>query len=165
MKTTIQLLLLTWFVTVNLFILIPSFMLLRSGVDESSATQPPQPPQPPPPVNVGLLDPTLDLEKQRQQIEAYKQQVGGYAEQIKAYTQQVSAYSQQVTAYKTQQEAKPDAKRKAIYELVVKGTLLSLIASFATTLIAYVFTNLGATVVDNAIRMKNQKEPQELRLL
>jgi hypothetical protein len=165
MKTTIQLLLLTWFVTVNLFILIPSFTLLRSGVDESSATQPPHPPQPPPPVNVGLLDPTLDLEKQKQQIEAYKQQVGGYAEQIKAYTQQVSAYSQQVTAYKTQQEAKPDAKRKAIYELVVKGTLLSLIASFATTLIAYVFTNLGATVVDNAIRMKNQKEPQELRLL
>lgn len=165
MKKAIQLILLTWFITVNLFILIPSFFLLRSGGDETAASQPPPPPQPPQTVSVGPLDPALDIEKQKQQVEAYKQQTGVYAERVKAYAQEVSAYGQQVTAYKAQQEAKPNSRQRATYELVVKGTLLALIGGFATALLAYVFTNLGATVVDNYVRMKNNETPQSFSLL
>ncbi|HEY0319571.1 MAG TPA: hypothetical protein VGC66_01230 [Pyrinomonadaceae bacterium] len=166
MKTAIQLILLTWFITVNLFILIPSLFLLKSGgVDESAAIQKPPPPPPPVALAVGPLDSTLDIEKQKQQVEAYKQHVGAYAEQVKAYTQQVTAYGQQVNAYKTEQETRPASRQRAVYELVIKNTLLSLIGSFATTLIAFVFTNLGATVMDNFVRVKNNQPPQPLSLL
>jgi hypothetical protein len=165
MKRAIQLILLTWFITVNPLILITSLYLLTRRLDGNSSIQPAQPPNPPPTVTVGPLDPSLDLEKQKQQVEAYKQQVAAYAEQVKTYTQQVTAYTQQVAAFKTQQDASPDARRRAVYELVVKGTLLSLIGGFATALIAFVFTNLGATVMDNFIRMKNNQPPQSLSLL
>ena len=165
MKKAIQIILLTWFIAVNLLILIPSLYLLTRRVDETSASQPSQAPLPPAAVAVGPLDPALDLEKQKQQVEVYKQQNAAYAEQVKAYTQQVSAYTQQVAAFKTQQESTPDGRRRAVYELVVKGTLLSLIGGFATALIAFVFTNLGATVVDNFVRMRNNQPPQSFNLL
>jgi hypothetical protein len=156
MKKAIQLILLAWFLTVNLFILIPSFYLLRGSSDET--TKPPTPPAPPAAMAIGPLDPSLDLEKQKQQLEVYKLQVGHYAEQVKTYTQQVAAA-------KSYQEAMPSSKRSAVYELVVKNTLITLISGFATALIAYVFTSLGANVVDNFVRMRNNEAPQPLSLL
>lgn len=168
LKPIIQVILLIWFIAVNLAILIPSYQLLfgRSEEGVTSRPQPPAPPAPPPaPVAIGQPDPKLDIEAQKQQVELSKQQVAAYAEQIKAYTQEVSAYTQQVTAYKTQEDSRAKSGRMASYEVVVKNSLVTLLGSFATTLIGYVFANLGAGVVDNLIRMKNGKPAEPLKLL
>jgi hypothetical protein len=164
MKTAIQIILLTWFIVVNLLIIGPSFYLLLQQPTVATAEQP-KVPSPPGDVTLASLDPALDIEKQKQQVEAYKQQVAAYTERVKVYTQQVAAYGQQVTAYKTLQDAQPSTRRAAIFELVVKGTLVTLISGFATALIAYVFTNLGATVIDNFVRMRNNQAPQPLKVL
>lgn len=91
-------------------------------------------------------------------METYKQQVAGYVEQVKSYTEQVAAY-------KVGTEARNKSRRVAVYETVVKNTLVVLIGSFATTLIGYVFANLGAGVANNFVRMKNNVPPQPLTLL
>lgn len=167
LKKLIQIILLVWFVAINVAILVPSYQLLFAP-DTAGITGVlllPQPPVPPPLVVVGPLDPNLNLEQQKQQVETYKQQVGTYVEQIKAYTQQVTAYTQQVAAYKTQKEAKDETNRLAVYEAVVKNSLVTFVGGFATTLITYVFANLGAGVVDNYVRMRMGKAPESLRLL
>ena len=164
MKTAIQVILLLWFIVVNALIIGPSAYLLVQQPTVVTAEQP-KLPSPPADVTLASLDPALDVEKQKQQVEAYKQQVAAYTERVKVYTQQVASYGQQVTAYKTLHDSQPSTRRAAIYELVVKGTLVTLISGFATALIAYVFTNLGATVVDNIARMRNNQAPQPFKLL
>lgn len=166
-KLSLQIILMAWFIAVNVAILVPSYRLLFGSVDEGVANGPqPHPPSPPPAsMLVGPLDPNLDLEKQKQQVESYKQQVAAYAEQIKAYSQEVAGYTQQVAAYKIHEESRKEFNRPAIYELVVKNSLITLLGGFATTLIAYVFTNLGVGLADNFIRMKNGQPPESLKLL
>lgn len=156
MKKAIQAILLSWFLIINLFILIPSFYLLSGSADDSTKPQPP--PQPPAVTTIGPLDSAIDIEKQKHQLEAYKLQAGLYAEQGKIY-------AQQVTAHKTYQDALPGSRRTAVYELVVKSTLVTLISGFATALIAYVFTSLGAQVVNNQLLMRKGQPPQRLSVL
>src|SRR5688572_171540 len=98
MKKLIQIILLVWFIVVNLLILGPSLYLLVAGGDDVQGQTPPSAPQPPAPVSIGPLETSLNLEQQKQQIEAYKQQVAAYGEQVKSYSQQVTAYTQQVSA-------------------------------------------------------------------
>jgi hypothetical protein len=160
LKLVIQAILLIWFLAISVAILVPSYQLLF-GSDDANASrpQPPAPPQPPSPVKTaGPLD-------QAPQLEAYKQQIGAYAEQIKGYTQEVSGYTQQLAAYKAHQEATDKSSRRGVYELVVKGSLIVLLGSFVTALIAYVFANLGAGVVNNVSLLKNGRDPQPLTLL
>ncbi|MGA9773127.1 MAG: hypothetical protein WBV94_29120 [Blastocatellia bacterium] len=165
LKRVIQAILLIWFVSINAAILIPSYQLLLTSADIANIGLS-QPPAPPPLLStIGPLDPNLDATKQAQRLEDYKQQIAVYAEQIKGYTQEVTAYTQQVAAYKTYTDANEKSGRRGVYELVVRNSLITLVGSFATTLIAYVFTNLGAGVVDNMIRMKNNRDPQPLKLL
>lgn len=167
-KRVIQGILLVWFLSVNVAILVPSYKLLFGSEHTGNAarSQPPDPPPPPSPLSgVGPIDSTLDAARQAQQVEVYKQQVAAYAEQIKGYTQEVAAYTQRVAAYKTFGEAQEKAGRKGVYELVVKGSLITLLGSFATTLIGYVFASLGAGVVDNMIRVRNNRDPQPLTVL
>jgi hypothetical protein len=156
MKKVVQWILIVWFITVNLFILIPSFVLLKESREE--AVKPTPPPDPPKEMTIGPLDSTLEIDRQKQQIEAYKLQVSLYAEEVKRHAQQVAAH-------KTYIEATPASRRIAVYQLVVKESLLTLISGFATALIAYVFTSLGANVVDNFLRMRNNQAPQPLSLL
>ncbi|HEV2861012.1 MAG TPA: hypothetical protein VGX48_08405 [Pyrinomonadaceae bacterium] len=156
LKGLIQLILIIWFVAVNAAILIPSYTLLFGpGDGPDSSAQAPAPPTPP---AIGPLDPALSLDAQKQQVEAYKQQVAGFTEQVKSYTEQVSAY-------KVSTEARNKSKRVAVYETVVKGTLVGLIGSLTTALISYVFASLGAGVADNFVRMRNNAPPQPLTLL
>jgi hypothetical protein len=167
-KLVIQVILLLWFVVINVAILVPSYQILFCSEDTiTEGVQPaPHPPGPPPaPAAIGPLDPSLDLEKQKQQVEAYKQQVSAYAEQVKAYTQEMTAYTQQVTAYKIQEGARTKAGRTGNYELVVKNSLITLLGGFATTLIAYVFANLGAGVANNYVRVRKGLNPEPLSLL
>ena len=168
LKTLLQIILLVWFIAINVAILIPSYQLLfaRGVVGAAGGRVLPQPPElKTAPVVVGPLDSNLDLEKQKQQVETYKQQVATYAENIKAYTQQVTSYTQQVEAYKTQEGARNQTNRLAVYEAVVKNSLVTLVGGFATTLIAFIFANLGAGVVDNYIRVRKGAAPESLQLL
>ena len=157
-KRLIQTILVVWFIAINVGILIPSYLLLFSAGKEAGAAQPINAPTPPTPPNVGPLDTNLNAEAQKQQVETYKQQVAGYVEQVKSYTQQVAAY-------KIQAETQNKGRGAVVYELVVKNTLVVLLGGFATTLIGYVFANLGAGVVDNFVRMRNNSPPQALTLL
>ena len=165
LKLFIQGILLAWFLAINIAILVPSYKLIfgSDGAGSAARIQPPDPPQVPAPLTgIGPIDTTLDATKQTQQVEVYKQQVAAYAEQIKGYTQDVAAYTQRVAAYKTAGEVQEKAGPKGVYELVVKGSLVTLLGSFATTLIAFVFANLGAGVMNNVIRMRNSREPEAL---
>lgn len=167
-KTVIQVILLIWFLAINVAILIPSYRLIFfSPQDENSVGQqlPLSPGPPPEPAPIAPLDPKLEPAKQQQQVELYKQRVNLYTEQIKAYTQEVTAYTQHVAAYKVSEESRKKNDGTAVYELVVKNSLVTLLGGFATALISYVFANLGAGVVDNYIRVKNEKEPEPLSLL
>lgn len=167
-KRLIQGILLLWFVAINVAILIPSYQLLfgPDAAGPASGQVLPLPPVPPSTsVVIGPLDSTLDLEKQKQQVETYKQQAAAYAEQIKVYTQQVTAYTQQIEAYKVQEGARNQTNRLTVYEAVVKNSLVTLVGGFATTLIAYIFANLGAGVVDNYIRVNKGAAPESLKLL
>lgn len=163
-KGLIQVILLVWFVAVNAAILIPSYQLLYARPEGAVADRPPPaPPAPPAPVMAPVVGP--DAAGQQQSLEVYKQHAAVYVEQVKGYTQEVAAYTQQVAAYKTHEESRQKAGRVGTYELVVKGTLVTLLGSFVTTLIGYVFANLGAGVVDNFARLRNGAAPQPLRLL
>lgn len=167
LKRLIQAILLIWFIAISVAILVPSYQLLFGSDDGANASrsQPPAPPQAPPLKPFGPLDPTLNVTIQVQQVEGYKQQVSAYTEQIKGYTQQVTGYTQQLAAYKAYQDATEKSGRRGMYELVVKGSLITLLGSFVTTLIAYVFANLGAGVVNNMTLLKNGRDPQPLTAL
>ena len=168
LKQVIQAILLIWFLAVSVAILVPSYQLLFGPDDSASASrpEPPAPPQPPPPLTTAFsLNPSLDAAKQAQQLEGYKQQVAAYAEQIKGYTQEVAAYTQQASAYKTHQEANEKSSRRSIYEVVVKGSLITLVASFITALVGFAFVNVGASLVNNMIRVRNNLQPEPLKAL
>jgi hypothetical protein len=159
LKRLIQAILVIWFLAINVAILVPSYgLLFGAGGDPAAPPRPLPTPTPPGPPAIGPLDPKLDAEAQKQQVATYKHQVASYVEQVRSYTQQVSAY-------KVQTEAQSKGGRTAVYEVVVKNTLVTLLGGFATALIGVVFANLGAGVVDNLVRVKNNSPPQRLTLL
>lgn len=162
-KVLTQWLLLIWFVALSAAVLLPSYQMLFGRPEAASPGDPPAPPVPP---SAPVFSPGAEVDpaKMQQQLEAYKQQAGVYVEQVKSYTQEVATYTQQISAYKTHQEAKAKSGRVSVYELVVKNTLLSLVTTFATALLGYVFASLGAGLLDNYARMRNGAEPQPLRL-
>jgi hypothetical protein len=165
LKGLIQVILLVWFIVVNASILIPSWQMLYGTPDRDIANRPPPTPPLMPPAPAMPPDTQTDAAQQPQRLEVYKQQAAVYAEQVKSYANEVAAYAQQVAAYKLHEEARQKAGRVGTYELVVKGTLVTILGSFAVTLVGYVFANLGAGVVDNFARLKNGAPPQPLRLL
>lgn len=167
LRRLIQIILVVWFIAVNAAILIPSYQLLFGDAEGAEGRQTlPQPPRAAPaPPTVGPLDPALPVEKQKEQVEVYKQQVGAYTEHVKVYTQEVTAYTQQLAAHKAQEESKNRGNRLAVYEAVVKNSLITLISGFATGLIAVIFANLGAGVVDNIMRIRAGRAPESLKML
>jgi hypothetical protein len=161
MKRVIQAILLVWFIVVSAAILIPSYQLLfGAGDPEPAKTQAPTPPAAPSRLT---FDPNLDATHQAQKLEDYKQQLAVYTEQIKGYTQEVTAYTQQVAAHKVFVDTNEKSTRRGVFELVAKGTLVTMIGTLMTGLIAYVFTSLGAGVVNNMMLVRNGKDPQPLQ--
>lgn len=163
-KSLIQWILLLWFVALSAAVLIPSYQMLFGRPSERTTGKPPDPPVPPPAPVLSFGAQSAPAEQQPQ-LEAYKQQAAVYAEQVKSYTQEVAVYTQQVAAYKAQEDANHKSGRASVYELVVKNSLVTLMGTFATALIGYVFANLGAGLLDNYVRMKNSEAPQPLSLL
>jgi hypothetical protein len=132
--------------------------LLISNAGSSTETQnPPSPPTTPNPITLAPFDPELDPQKQ---VDVYTQQVNAYTQAVTAYTQQVSAYTQEVDAYKTFGELSDNSRQTALYQLVVKDTLLSIFNSFLTALLAYAFVRGAASVINN-YNLVSQGQPAE----
>jgi hypothetical protein len=163
-KGLIQLVLLVWFLAVSAAVLIPSYQLLFGRPEAESAGTPPAPPVPPP-APVVAFGSQPEAAKLQQQLESYRQQSVAYAEQVKSYTQEVAAYTQQVAAYKTHAEAQQRSGRASVYELVVKNSLVTLVGTFAASLLTYVVASLGAGLIDNNARLKRGAPPQPFSLL
>jgi len=155
----IQFVLLVWFVALGAAVLIPSYRLLFGRPEGEPASSPPAPPVPPP-APVVAFGAQPEAAKLQQQLETYMQQSAAYAEQVKSYTQEVAAYTQQVAAYRTHEEAKQRSGRAHDYELVARNSLLTLVATFAATLIGYVFAKLSPVLLDNYTRLKRGAPPQ-----
>lgn len=153
MKKAFQIILITWFIVVNLYILIPSFIVLK-GINQQ--TQAKDLPTPPPPLSIQPLDLTVALDSQKEQVNAFTQQVN-------AYTQRVNAFTQEVNAYKAYLESSDQFNQHTKYSLVVKDTLVTLMSGLLTAIVSYVFVNASTGLANNYIRAKNNQpvEPIE----
>lgn len=140
-----RVLLLVWFVVISLFILVPSFYVLQR-MGELSAQPLPQPPAAPTPPELLPFDKTLDKEVQGKQIQS----------RVDAYQHQVTAYTQLMGAYKSQLDAQGKPPQLAVYQTVVKETLVSLITALLTALIGYVFVKEGVQVAKEYVKAKSK---------
>ena len=130
MIRVIQIVLVAWFITVNLFILIPSYNVLK-GIGHDDAKVLPKPPEqlPLPPNLSGSVNPTINVETQQELIKAH----------VSFYTQQVTAHNQQIDAYKKQLDSLGKTRQIIVYELVIKQTIVTLIAGLTSALVAFAF--------------------------
>lgn len=166
LKRLIQITLLIWFIAINVAILVPSYRLLFATADNPAVQG--LPTLPDAPTAPKFPEPSAtkpDPETQKQQGAEQQQQVGLYAQRVNAYTQQVAAYTQQLAALKAQRDAKDTTNRLAVYDSVVRNSLVTLVGGFATGLIAVVFANLGAQVANNFANVKRGKDPEPLHWL
>lgn len=137
MIRVIQIILIAWFITVNLFILIPSYNVLE-GIGHEDAKVLPKPPEqlPVPPNLSGSVDPAMNVETQKELIKAH----------VSFYTQQVTAHNQQVDAYKKQLDSLGKTRQILVYELVIKQTIVTLIAGLTSALVAFAFVKTAELV-------------------
>lgn len=143
-----RVLLLIWFVVISFFILVPSFFVLLR-VRELGAQAQPQPPTPPQPPELPPLSKDFDKDVQGKQIES----------RVSAYQHQVAAYSHLMGAYKSQLDAQGKPSQLAVYQTVVKETLVSLITGLLTALVGYVFVTEGAKVAKEVIQANARERP------
>lgn len=148
LQTWTRVLLIIWFIVVSLYILIPSYVVLQSVKEQDTAvTQTAQQlPTPPPTLELPAFDKGSDKDVQQKQIQS----------RVDAYQHQVTAYSHQLTAYKAQVEALGKPPRLAVYQAVVKDTLVSLITGLLTALVGYVFVKESAKVAKEYIQAKSK---------
>ncbi len=132
MKTFIQWLLIVWFVSLALLALIPSIRLLSCVPEQVTVDPLPTAPDPP----QDSTDPTA----------------------LSIYTQQVAAYNASVTAYKSRLDDLRTRDFHATYELVVRNTLTTLMATIVGGLATFAF----ARALDNNNRMRHNREPERL---
>jgi hypothetical protein len=136
MIKTIQVMLIAWFIVVNLFIFIPSYKILK-GIYSDEAVMLPKAPDPPsPPAIGGVIDPNMNRETQQEVIKAY----------VSFYTQNVAAHNQQIDAYKKQLESLGKTRQSSVYELVIKQTITALITGLTTALVAFAFAKTAELV-------------------
>jgi ABC-type glycerol-3-phosphate transport system permease component len=157
-KNLIRIILIGWFIVLNLFIFIPAYRLFGDvfSKGDEAVQSPPSPPEPIQALSLAEIDTTLELEVLKQQILAQTEQVNAYTQRVSAYTQEVAAYTQQTEAYKTYLSSTVQSERLTVYEKVVNGTLLGMLNAFVAALITYVFANVGASLVNNFISKKAQ---------
>jgi flagellar basal body-associated protein FliL len=161
MKQFIQILLIVWFIVLNLFILIPSYHLLNYEQENESKTL--NPPNPPPPLlikDIKVSDPDAT---QKNQVSIATQQAQTYAQQVSAYTQQVNAFTQQVNLEKLKLENSKKGSEITRYNTVIKDSLIKLLADFLAALITFAFVNAGTGLVDNYIRARHNLEVKPIK--
>lgn len=144
-----RIVLLLWFLMVSAFVFVPSFGVLRDARNSAAPTLPELPVAP----ESEKIDPKEDPEVLAQRVALFQQQV-------KIFEHQLNAYKKQVETETADHVTKAEA-----FQMVVKDTLVTLVAQFLTALFAYVFVNAGAQVLDNRQRIQAKKAPQTIRIL
>lgn len=135
-RTIVQGVLVVWFITISLLVFVPSVTALARTPDAVATIPPPEPP--PPPASAGD-----------------EKVIALYKERVVAYQQAATAYAQLA------EKLKP----ASAYEMVVTKTLLPLLDKVVVALVGYAFVVGAATVVNNAILLRHEKEPEALRFL
>ena len=128
MVRAIQLILIAWFIVVNLFIFVPSYKVLK-GISNDEAIVLPKAPEPPSPPSLGGLDPTMNPQTQQELIKAH----------VSFFTQQIAGHNQRTDAYKKQLDSLGKTRQIIVYELVIKQTIMALITGLTTALVAFAF--------------------------
>lgn len=173
MKEFIQVVLIIWFVSFTLFVLIPSFKVL-SGISAPGAADLPTMPEPPVPPKADDLKPSVSAASaqtpEQRQGKIVAPPATGTAAPIEVqdarvdiYTQQVAAYTQQVAAYKSQIES-GKTRQVAAYRAVVTDTLVSLLSTALTAFLGYVFVKAGAELVNKYVATKRGQNVESLKI-
>ena len=157
MKKTVQIILIVWFILLNLFILIPSFNLLFNYTEETANESIKVPDLPPAVPKLEILNSSAPEKTQDNQVKIATQQVQAYAQQIAAYTQQITAYTQEVNLEKLKMDNSKKGSAITRYNTVIKDSLLTLLGGFATAFITFAFVNAGTTLANNYLRAKNNQ--------
>lgn len=151
------------FLAIALLVIAPSYGLLtaKDDGDAEKLQLPPGPPTAPGAISIPPIDPKIDID---QQIKAYTQVVAAYTQVTNAYSQQAGAFGKQIDAYKAYLAVTGVPRRQAVYELVVKGTLMTLLNTILAAFLAFAFVKAGANVLNNAIRAKAGQLVESFRL-
>lgn len=127
MVKAIQIILIAWFVIVNVFIFVPSYKILK-GIDNNDAMVLPQAPELTSPPNLSV-DPNMNPQSQQEIIKA----------NVSFYTQQVIGHNQKIDAYKKQLDSLSKTRQMVVYELVIKQTIMALITGLTAALVGFAF--------------------------
>jgi hypothetical protein len=173
MKTFIQVLLIIWFVSFTLFVLVPSYTVLSVVGVPGSADLPnmPEPPVPPPAAELkpaAAAAPAKTPERPRAKIPGSAvtdtaTPVETRDARVDVYTQQVTAYTQQLAAYKSQIES-GKTRQVTAYRTVVTDTLVSLLSTALTAFLGYVFVKAGAELVNKYVATKRDQKVESLKI-
>jgi hypothetical protein len=158
MQKIVQTILVIWFVVVSLFLFIPGAALLLRGDPLPAAM--PNPPSPPV-VSTALTDPKeiAVISRDPKVIEEISK---AWAQQVASYTQQVAAYKEQLAAYKVYADAAGKRQLSGAFQLVIKDTIVTLLSTFATALLGYVFVKGGAGLVNNLLLIRSGRPTEKL---
>jgi hypothetical protein len=156
-KTVVRIVLVAWFVIVNILILVPSFLVLWAPEAENRLTlQTPE--RPKPPDVMALVNKDADSTARATQVT-----FAGHVTTM--YGHQAGVYMQQVNAYKTNAELLAKSPDRSRYQLVVKDTLVPLLTVFFSALITFAFINGTSSLINNHNLLKHGKDPQPINLL
>ena len=148
-RNLFRIILLLWFLVISAFVFVPSYKVFRDARSEPVSGLPGLPVAPEP-----------ESIKAGEDAKLAAQRVAAYQHQVKLFEHRIKAYEKEVDVKTAGFVSTADA-----FELVVKDTLLTLVAQFLTALFAYVFVNAGAQVLDNRQRIKGNQAPERIRLL
>lgn len=173
MTKFIQVILIIWFASFTVFVLVPSFKVL-SGIGVPGAADLPAMPDPPKPPTAEELKssapaaPVKTPEQPRTKIAgspATETAVMGDVRdaRVNVYTQQVNAYMQQVAAYKSQLES-GKTRQVAAYRAVVTDTLVSLLSTALTAFLGFVFVRTGGELVNKYMATKRGQTVESLKI-
>lgn len=170
MAKLLKVLLLAWFFVVNLFIWIPSYRLLMTADSAAASSRtPPELPEEPAELNAALrldaLPDGLSVEQLIERVKSQEQQVKAHGIQMEGYKARLGAFANEVDAYKTATQLGTTSPAHEAYKLVVKETVGTVIWASVVGLLTLGFAKVGAQVLDNHNRMRQQQPPQEIRIL
>ncbi len=172
LRIIIQLLLIVWFVSVTLFVLVPSCTVLSVLSVPGAADLPKMPEPPAPPTAEELKSSAASVTTPQQQPPVKIPGPGGVDPvagvtvrdaRVDVYTQQVTAYTQQLAAYKSQIE-QGKTRQIATYKAVVTDTLVALLSTALTAFLGYVFVKSGAELVNKYLAAKRGGKAEPLNI-
>ncbi len=149
--------LILWFASVSLMVLIPSYSILRSAAVAPASSIPPPPEAPVDLSHSGALS-FADQTPASQRVELL-------TENATIATARATIYTQQVAAYKARLDAIARSPSVAAYETVVKGALAGLLTTFFAAVLGLAFTKGSVGVAQNLIRQRKNEPLKEINLL